>query len=638
MPSRVSIKDHQSESLLIQRRLIVAALVVVLCLLVLGARLYVLQVLEHVHFSTLSDSNRVRIKPLPPARGLIYDRNGVVLADNLPAYRLEIVREKAGEIDELFARLRQIISISDYEINRYRKAAKRQRRFEGVPLRFNLSDDEVARFAVNQHLFDGVEINARLTRYYPQAELAVHALGYVGRIDDDDLDELDKSNYAGTTHIGKIGLERFYEDDLHGEVGLQHVEVNATGRTLRVLEQQLPLAGKNLILTLDSNLQRVAEQAFNGENGALVAIDPNNGEILALVSQPGYDPNLFVNGISFKDYDALRDSPDRPLFNRALTGQYPPGSTTKPLIGLAGLEHGDITPKQKIFCPGYFQLPNEERRYRDWKKQGHGLMTLDDAITQSCDVYFYDMSRHLGIDAMSSFLAKFGLGIRSGIDTTGEAPGLLPSREWKRAARGQVWFPGETLITSIGQGAFTATPLQLANSTAALAFKGKRYRPHLVKRELSPNLAEVETTQPELVGEVNDLDLGHWQYVVQGMHHVTSSWRGTAHRPMLGVGYEVAGKTGTAQVFSIAQDEEYDEDAIAKKLRDHALFIAFAPIEDPKIAVAVVVDNGGHGSSVAAPIARQVMDEYLLRPQTHKGPIQTTKSPVIETKPESPRG
>jgi len=625
MPARVSLKDDQSETRLIQRRLFVAALVVVLSLMVLGARLYVLQVLEHKHYSTLSDSNRVRIKPLPPSRGLIFDRNGVALAENLPAYRLEIVREKAGELGELLPALRRVISVSDYEIKRYKDATRRKRRFESVPLRLNLSDDEVAAFAVNQHLFDGVEINARLTRHYPQGELAVHALGYVGRIDDRDLERIEEARYAGSTHIGKIGLERFYEEVLHGQVGVQRVEVNASGRTLRVLEQTPPKAGDNLILTLDSQLQRVAEAAFNGQNGALVAIDPNNGEVLALVSRPGFDPNLFVNGISYRDYNGLRDSTDRPLFNRALTGQYPPGSTTKPLIGLAGLEHEVVSQTQKIHCPGFYRLPNDERRYRDWKKEGHGLMTLGDAISQSCDVYFYDMSYRLGIDKMSSYLARFGLGVRSGIDTTGEAKALLPTREWKRGARGQPWFPGETLITGIGQGAFTTTPLQLANATAQLAVQGVRYKPHLLKQQLSADLAEVQNTVKEQVASLDDLTAEHWRYIVEGMRSVTSHWRGTAFRPMQGLEYSMAGKTGTAQVFSIAQDEEYDEETVAKKLRDHALFVAFAPIENPQIAVAVVVDNGGHGSSVAAPIARKVMDEYLLRPQSRRAVTRTTR-------------
>jgi penicillin-binding protein 2 len=613
MAYREQLKDNYLETRLVRNRLIAAGLIVFVLMAVVLVRLYVLQVMDHEYFTTLSNSNRVSLKALPPTRGLIYDRNGVVMADNLPAYRLEIIREQVENLDQTLHDLRQLVEISDQEIKRFRETSKRRRAFESVPLLLNLSDEDVALLAVNIHRFPGVEINARLTRNYPLGKHAVHALGYVGRIDIRDLSTLDEANYAGTSHIGKLGLEKYYENELHGSVGYQRVEVNASGRTLRVLDEQPPIPGKNLHLTIDSSLQQLAEYLFTGQRGAMVAIDPRNGEILALVSMPTFDPNLFVNGISTADYSKLRDSSRRPLFNRALTGQYPPGSTTKPFFGLAGLEYNVIGARQKKYCGGYFQLPNDERKYRDWKKEGHGPMDLDSAITQSCDVYFYELAYELGIDRMSEFMKQFGFGSRTGIDSTSERPGLMPSREWKRNARGMPWFPGETLITGIGQGALLVTPLQLSSSTGALAMQGKRYRPHLVKSIEDPETQSELEIQPELTGDYHMKRKLNWEHVVHGMVNVIHGIRGTAHRISKGLQYQIAGKTGTAQVFGIAQDEEYEEDKVSKKLRDHALFMAFAPADDPKIAVSVVVENGGHGSSVAAPIARKIMDAYLLK-------------------------
>ncbi len=614
MAYREQLKDDYSETRLIQRRLIVAGIIVFVAMAIVLTRLYVLQVVDHDHFATLSNSNRVRLKPMPPSRGLIFDRNGVVLADNLPAYRLEIIREQVEDLDATLKDLSELVEISKLDEKRFRRASSRRRPFEGVPLLLNLSDDEVARLAVNLHRFKGVEINARLTRNYPLGKHAVHALGYVGRIDDDDLPEEKLANYAGTSHIGKLGLEKFYEDDLHGEVGYQRVEVNASGRTLRVLDETPPHAGRNLYLTIDSSLQQLAEDLFENERGSVVAIDPNNGEILALVSMPSFDPNLFVGGISIADYARLRDSNRRPLFNRALTGQYPPGSTTKPFFGLAGLEYSVISENKKVFCGGHYLLPNDDRKYRDWKKEGHGRMDLDGAITQSCDVYFYDLSYSLGIDRMSAFMEQFGFGHKTGIDSTSERAGLMPSRAWKRGARGMPWFPGETLITGIGQGAFLATPLQLASATGAMAMRGKRFQPHLVRMIDDPDGQLQTLTEPKLAGQYVLRKEQNWRHVVKAMENVVHGLRGTAHYHIgRNAPYRIAGKTGTAQVFGIAQDEEYEEDKISKKLRDHALFVAFAPADDPKIAVAVIVENGGHGSSTASPIARKMMDAYLLQ-------------------------
>ena len=612
MSKRVQLKDDYLEKRLIRRRLILSAIFILILLgLVLG-RLYVLQVVEYEHYTTLSDSNRIRIKALPPTRGLIFDRNGVVMANNLPAFRLEIVREQIEDLEQSLLRLKQYVDFSEQDLKRFKQSSRRRRPFESIPLRLNLNDAEVARLAVNLYKFEGVEINARLTRNYPQGAHAVHALGYVGRIDEKDLGRVSETNYAGTTHIGKLGLEKFYENELHGKVGVQQVEVNAKGRTLRVLNETPPVQGDNLHLTLDSSLQMVAEEAFGDYSGAVVAINPNNGEILALVSMPIFDPNKFVNGISFADYSRLRDSAQRPLFNRALSGQYPPGSTIKPFIGLAGLELNVTQKDKKVRCNGYYQLPNEPRKYRDWKKYGHGLMDLSSAITQSCDVYFYDLSYRLGIDRMSSFLEKFGFGTRTGIDSTSEKNGLLPSREWKRRAQGMPWFPGETLITGIGQGALLVTPLQLANAVAALSLDGERYKPHLVSSvELERNDERVEMVSQQ-VGQYQVLRESNWQHIRNSMINVVHGLRGTARGINRGMKYEVAGKTGTAQVFGIAQDEEYDEETVARHLRDHALFISYAPSEKARIAVAVIVENGSHGGSVAAPIARKIMDAYLL--------------------------
>ncbi len=612
MSKRVHLKDEYLETRLIRRRIILSALFILILLSLLLGRLYVLQIVDHEHFSTLSDNNRVRIKALPPARGLIYDRNGIVMANNLPAYRLEIIKEQVEDLDQTLIDLKQYVEYSDLDLSRYRQAVNRRRSFESIPLRLNLNDDEVARLAVNLYKFEGVEINARLTRNYPQRDHAVHALGYVGRIDIKDLGRVNENNYAGTSHIGKLGLEKFYESELHGTVGVQQVEVNARGRTLRVLSETPPIPGNNLHLTIDSKLQKVAEQAFGDLTGSVVAINPLNGEVLALVSMPTFDPNLFVNGISYKNYDALRNSIKRPLFNRALSGQYPPGSTTKPFFGLAGLEARTVSRKTKIFCPGFYRLPNEDHKYRDWKKQGHGHMDLKGAITQSCDVYFYDLSYRLGIDKMSAFLDKFGFGKRTGIDSTGEARGLLPSREWKRRTQNQPWFPGETLNTGIGQGTFLVTPLQLANSTGALALNGLRYQPHLVGAlEYGYSGNKLETLVKQ-VAEAGVSKQSNWLQTHKALVNVVHGLRGTGNRINRGLTYKIAGKTGTAQVYGIAQDEEYDEDTVIDRLRDHALFMSYAPAKNPRIAVAVIVENGGHGSSVAAPIARKVLDAYLV--------------------------
>jgi penicillin-binding protein 2 len=616
MLNPVPLKDHLFESRLITNRAILLLVLGGILLTILLFRLLYLQVVSHEHFTTLSEDNRVKLQPLPPNRGLIFDRNGILLAENLPSYRLEITPEQVDDMSTTLSALEDIIEVRDIDRNRFEKLRRRKPRFEAIPLRFHLNDEEVARFSVNRHRFPGVDITAGLARHYPHGPLAVHALGYVGRIDEKALKTLDSSNYRGTTHVGKNGIEKTYEELLHGKVGLQQVEITAQGRIIRVLNSTPPVSGHNLYLTLDSRVQAVAEQAFDDYSGTAIAIDPNNGDILAFVSLPTYDPNPFVNGIDYDDYAALRNNDREPLFNRALRGQYPPGSTVKPFMGLAGLEAGVTGSHSKTYCPGFYMLPGKDRKYRDWKRTGHGTVDLNIAITQSCDVYFYDLAQSLGIDRIHDYLQNFGFGKATGIDIQGELSGLLPSREWKRSHRDLPWFPGETIITGIGQGFFLVTPIQLATATAALANGGRMLQPKIVHADQDAESDDLIPHQPQLQKTITINEQQHWDQVIAAMTDVVHSARGTARRIGTDSPYRIAGKTGTAQVFGLKEEEKYDAEAIAEKLRDHALFIAFAPIDKPRIAVAVIVENGGGGGSVAAPIARKIMDAYLQGPPT----------------------
>lgn len=612
MVRQITLKDSTREGYLFRNRVIVAIVAATALMLALAGRLLYLQVISHEHFTTLSLNNRVTVLPIAPTRGLIYDRNGVILAQNLPSYTLEIIPERVADMDNTLKIISDVITVSERDMQRFTQSLKSKRRFEHIPLRFRLTEDEVARIAVNRYRLPGVQINSRLTRHYPQGELTAHTVGYVGRINQQELEQLDPSTYSATTHIGKVGVEKSYEVILHGQVGHQQVETNARGRILRILESTPPTPGKNLHLNIDISLQRIAAKAFADERGALVAIDPSNGAVLAMVSMPAYDSNLFVNGIDQKTYNSLLHSNDKPLFDRALRGQYPPGSTTKPFIGLAGLELNTVSGRHSVFCPGYFMLENDERRYRDWKKEGHEHTDLDKAIIESCDVYFYDLGLKLGIDNISPYMKQFGFGEKSGVDIVGESAGLMPSREWKNRTKREPWFPGETLITSIGQGFMLATPMQLAYSTATLANKGKRIRPQVVNRLEDARSNLMHPIEPQQLGSITVKKPGNWQYIIKAMTRVIHSWKGTAHKMGEGLQYKAAGKTGTAQVFGIGQDEEYVAEELVKRLRDHALFISFAPVESPKIAVAVIVENGEHGSTTAAPIARKIMDAYLL--------------------------
>jgi len=607
----MQLKDTIRESQAFLTRAIVAGLLVCAAVLVLSWRMLQLQVVNHEHFTTLSRENRVKVLPLPPTRGLIYDRNGVLLAQNRPAYSLEITPERVEDIEQTIEELSTIIAISEEDRERFWELRKRKRRFDSVPIRVNLSPGEAAQFAVHRHRFVGVDIKAQLLRHYPHEDITTHVLGYVGRISQRDLDQIDASNYAGTSHIGKIGVEKTYESALHGEVGLEQVEVNATGRHVRTLTQTPPRPGVDVHLHLDIALQEVASRAFGDNNGAAVAIDPKTGGILAFVSQPGYDPNAFVEGISSRNYKALQEDDNRPLYNRALRGQYPPGSTVKPFMGLAGLETDAIQFDSNVYCPGFYQLPGNTHRYRDWKRSGHGPMDVESSIVQSCDVFFYKLAHDIGVDQLNQYLSQFGFGARTDIDLIGESTGLLPSREWKRRARGQPWYPGETLIMGIGQGYFLSTPLQLAAATAAIANNGTFYTPRVVDHLSSRDSGEVNPI-PARATPIPVRNAAHWDDVRQAMIEVVEGARGTAKR-IRSEQYRIAGKTGTAQVFTVAQDEEYDEEGLDKKLHDHALFVAYAPVDDPQIALAVIVENGGSGSAVAAPIARTIMDAYLLR-------------------------
>lgn len=617
MPEPIRLKDHERDARQIRARVFVSAGAILLLSLVLVARLYYLQVVQYEHHSTLAENNRIHVQPLPPTRGLIFDRHGQIIADNRPSFSLTVTRERAGDWLKVLDTIVEVLELTPEDRFLFEKRVRQGHRpFEPVPVLFELTEEQIARVAVNQFRLPGVEVDAQLVRHYPQDDHFAHSVGYVGRINEAELKRLDPVNYAGTHHIGKTGVERFYEDLLHGRVGYEEVETNARGRVLRVLKRTDPVPGKDLTLTLDLNLQKAAETALGDRRGAVVAIDPATGEVLAMVSQPSFNPNLFVTGIGFKDYAALRDSIDRPLYNRVLRGLYPPGSTIKPLVALAGLDAGVVDRSSRIFDPGYYQLPNVEHKYRNWNRGGEGWVNMETAISRSNDTYFYDLAHKLGIDRLHSYLSHFGLGERVALDMFGEAEGLMPSRQWKRAIRRQPWYPGETLITGIGQGYMLTTPLQLAQATALLANKGKWHRPRLLLRAdgLSPEdlvtqgLVKAQPTP----ADIHLRDPRYWDMIGSDMRQVMHGARGTAHKVGDTAAYHIAGKSGTAQVVAIRQGERYDRSKLQERHRDHALFVAFAPAEAPKIAVAVMVENGESGSGVAAPVVKQVMDAWLL--------------------------
>ncbi len=609
MPQYIPLKDPSGDIRICGARTVFSTLVVLALLATILARYYDLQINDYETYRTQSERNRVQLQPLPPKRGLIFDRNGVLLADNRPSHILSIVRERVDDLDATLAELQALVPISGADLQNFQQKLQRRRPYEAVPLRFRLTEEERALLAVNRHRMPGVTVDAQLVRHYPHGELFSHAVGYVGRINEREAQVLDERNYRGTFHVGKVGVEKFYEDLLHGEVGYQNVETNAHGRVLRVLERFDPVPGGDISLHLDFKLQQTAFDALGEQRGAVVAIDPLTGGVLALVSTPGFDTNLFVNGISGTDYSALRDSLDVPLFNRAVQGQYPPGSTIKPMMAMAGLESGLVTPESTVPDPGWYSLPGDSRRYRDWilKIRGTGHAARVDmhmAVAESCDVYFYDLARRLTIDRMHDYLSDYGLGARTGVDTTNERPGVLPSTRWKRDALNQPWYPGETLSAGIGQGYMLATPMQLAVATTVLATRGEQRAPRLI-RSIGGELQEAP-----VLGAMEAAP-AHWDAVHESMRAVVHSARGTARKVGEGMRYEMASKTGTSQVIGIAQGAVYVEAEVAERHRNHGLFIAFAPYEAPTIAVAVIVENGG-GASAASPIARAVLDAWLL--------------------------
>lgn len=606
-------KDDNHEQNLFVHRVIWIIILLIIVLTWLIARLAYLQIMQHDHYSTQSRDNRVNILPLIPRRGLIYDRRGVLLADNKTIYSLELTPEQIPDLQRTVVYLKNIVEISREDEQRFYKQIHRKHPFESVPLRLQLSEDEVARLAIVRYRFPGVEIKARLARSYPQGAITSHVVGYVGRISEEDLKRIDAKEYQGSYYIGKTGIESKYESLLHGKLGVQQVEVNAKGRILRTLDKTPPVAGVNLYLAIDTQLQQIAEEVMQDYSGSVVAIEPGTGDILALVSHPGYDPNPFVSGIKSEDYQALQNAPTRPLYNRALRGQYPPGSTLKPFVALAGIAYKVTGINERTYCPGYFTLPNQARPYRCWRHGGHGSLNMIGAIEQSCDVYFYDLALNLGIDRFHQFISYFGFGKTTGIDLEGELPGLLPSREWKQQKYRTVWYPGETIIAGIGQGFTLTTPLQLAHATALIANQGKRLLPRVVRAIESRKTGAIETIPPKELDPIPNLSPTDWQLVQHAMEEVVHGSRGTAKAIGISSPYKMAGKTGTAQVFGLKKGERYDAAKIPKNLRDHALFIAFAPVKDPKIAVAVVAEHGGGGSKTAAPMARAILDKYLIQ-------------------------
>ncbi|MCK4869577.1 MAG: penicillin-binding protein 2 [Gammaproteobacteria bacterium] len=617
MPKRLTIKNPQQEKRLYLRRLIVASLAIFVLTIILLTRLIYLQLIKNDQYVTLSQQNQLELLPIEPNRGLIYDRNGTLVAENIPVFSLDIIPDHAKNIPETIKKLRKIINIDPNDIQQFYKLLKQHRKFEPVPLKIKLSEQEVAKFYIDQYRFPGVIVNARMIRKYPLGEDLASVVGYVGRIDPIDLQNVDSANYSASNFIGKTGIEKYYENLLHGQVGYQQVEVDAGGHIVRTVNKIPPTPGNNLHLTIDSKLQAVANKALGKERGAVVAIQPKTGEILALVSNPSFDPNLFVKGISSKDYSKLQGSPDKPLYNRTIRGQYPLASTIKPFIALQGLDSNTVTPDYTIWDPGWFQLPNSQHVYRDWKRGGHGYTNITKAIIVSCDTYFYNLAIALGIQKIDDILERFGFGSKTGVDMPNELSGLVPTPAWKARYQGNSWFKGDTVISGIGQGYMLTTPIQLAVATATLANRGTRYKPFIVKTTATPG-GQVAHTKPLQLDPVMLQHKKNWNIIINAMQGVVKStdpW-GTGR---LSFGnnhaYSVAAKTGTAQVRGQTERDENEvgQSNIPKRLRDNSLFIAFAPVHHPKIAIAVVVEH----SHIAGIVARKVLDYYLLTEKKH---------------------
>ncbi len=599
--------NDRVESRLHHFRLSLLVALLIMCSLVLILRLAYLQFSQYKHYATLSLKNQMSIIPIAPPRGIIFDKNGVVLAENIPVYVLEIIPERVKNLRDTLQQLKDLLpSITDDDIESFDRSRRQNHAYVPIPFKLKLSQDEVAIFASNQYQFPGVSIKARLMRYYPLAEATAHLLGYVGRINLQELQRVNSTNYRSTNFIGKAGIEKYYEDKLHGQVGYQQVETDVSGRAVRVLTKQAPVSGSKLYLTIDSRLQQVAYDALKDKRGAVVLMDVRNGNILTMTSSPSFNPNLFVNGISNADYKILSNAQDRPLYNRAVRGLYPPASTVKPFIAIAGLDKEVININTRIYDPGWYRLPNVTHLYRDWKRTGHGVTNVKRAITVSCDTFFYQLGNKMGISAIEDMLVQFGFGQLTHVDLNEEAPGLVPSPHWKRQSKNLPWYPGDTLITSIGQGFMLASPLQLANATASMSQHGQRFRPHLLGKSINDrgkarSFRSVEEYPIRLKNSDN------WSIVIDAMHEVITNNEGTGYRFGRNAPYSVAAKTGTSQVFSLSQDDKKHYQYIPEGLRDHSLFIAFAPVEQPEVAIAVLVEN----DTVASFVARKVMDAYF---------------------------
>lgn len=612
-PKRVVIRDHSAEANLFARRAVIAMVVIVMMASALLINLYHLQITRFEDYQTRSNGNRIKVLPVAPNRGLIYDRNGVLLAENKPVFSLQIVPNEVKDLKTTVSELAELLAISENDVEDFYKDYRRQRRFKPVTLLNRLSKENVALFSAQQHRFPGVSIEARLTRHYPFGDTFTHVLGYVSKINQKDLRKLQEAgqeaNYAATYDIGKLGIEKYHESLLHGRVGSQEVEVNNQGRIIRTLNFVPPMPGKDITLNIDIQLQQVAQQALEGNRGAVVVMDPRDGGILALYSNPAYDPNLFVHGISSKNYRALLNSPDKPLINRATQGQYPPASTVKPHLALLGLENNHTRLNTQIFDRGVFQLKNVSHQWRDWLRWGHGHVNVTTAIEVSCDTYFYDLAYRMGIDEISGYMRQFGFGEYSGLDLYEESSANMPSRGWKRARMNEPWYMGDTIVVGIGQGPWTSTPVQLASSVSALVNHGKRYVPQIYRgiyQEGKTIAAEPKTRTPIEVKEMTN-----WHIVLDAMYGVNHRENGTARNAFKNTAYASAGKTGTAQLVSIAQGEEYDKDKIDERHRDNAMYVGYAPYDRPEIVVAVAIENAGSGSAEAGPVARKIMDQYF---------------------------
>ncbi|OLQ88546.1 penicillin-binding protein 2 [Vibrio ponticus] len=616
---RTKIRDYQAESRLFASRAIVAFLGIVVMMGLLVANLYNIQVNQYQDYKTRSNDNRIKVVPIAPNRGLIYDRNGVLLAENRPVFSLEITPEKIKDMDDTIARLQEILEITPEQVERFQKERRQTRRFKSVPILNQLTEEQVAKFSVNQHKFPGVAVNANLKRYYPYGEVLTHVIGYVSRINDRDMQRLVReekdANYQATRDIGKLGIERYYEDLLHGTAGYQEVEVNSRGRIIRVLKYVPPIPGKDLVLNLDIDLQMYVHKLLAGRRGSAVVLDPHDNGVLAMVSSPSYDPNAFVHGISGKAYRALLNDKNRPLVNRATLGIYPPASTIKPMMAVAALTEGVITPNTTRNDPGYWKIPNSKTKpFRDWLRWGHGKVDVIKSIEESVDTFYYQVAYDMGIDRISQWMMMFGFGDYTGIDIHEESKANMPTRDWKMARHRTPWYQGDTIPVGIGQGYWTATPMQIAKATSVVVNHGKVIAPHLLRATIdngadftTNSMAEI-VTYPPITG-VKDQ---YWDIAIEGMRLVNHGRKGTARRAFAGTPYMTAGKSGTAQVFGLGEDEEYNADEIAEHLRDHALYTGFAPIDDPQLIVTVVLENAGGGSSNGAPVVRKVFDRMLV--------------------------